>query len=760
MHSAAARVAVSPSASTNAAGLPVPPARLKLLSKVLLELYRDKDGVKAPAIRAPIIAELCSTLHDGVRPLRWVGDTKIREQAYALALGPRRAGLVTGPETLCAEMRPYQKEGVAWLQNLREHSAGGILADDMGLGKTLQTIAHILIEKEQGRLTQPAMVVTLTSLVGNWKREIERFAPTLKIAIHHGADRHIRQHELHKHHVIITTYPMVTRDRDELAKLPLHMLILDEAHAIKNHDAQAAEAVRALDAKNKVCLSGTPIENHLGELWSLFDFLNPGLLGTREEFTLQFRQPIEERSDKNRLEALRDRVRPYLLRRTKDSVAPELPAKTMLVRAIDLSADQRELYESIRVAAHADVRRHIKAKGMASSTIQILDALLKLRQVCCDPRLIKSDSAKGVEGSAKLTVLLDMVQSQLADGRRILIFSQFARMLALISEGLLGKGIGHVSLTGNTPDRQKPIDAFQQGRADVFLISLKAGGAGLNLVGADSVIHYDPWWNPASASAGDRSSPPHRPDQARVRPQPDHRGLRRGAHGSACSATRACSQARSSTRAARLLRSSASATSTICSRSALADAATKPKRERAPRRALCHLSVAVWPLTRALHEVLHLRVDRFHLRIGGALRHIHHVAGAFIMRSPYFFIIASPLALSPFWLSAHALRSFISPACLSTTGPTASAILVQSPLADLVALPMSSMMPMSCSALASSPPLQPTAPSPRAAYKRRVRCESSESPGSWCGLGPDACRAEQSQSSCPRRRLRNWPIRR
>ncbi|HEY4176280.1 MAG TPA: DEAD/DEAH box helicase [Kofleriaceae bacterium] len=486
--------------------LPVPPARLKLLSKVLLELYRDKDGVKAPAIRAPLIAELCSTLHDGVRPLRWVGDTKIREQAYALALGPRRTGLITGPETLCAEMRPYQKEGVAWLQNLREHAAGGILADDMGLGKTLQTIAHILIEKEQGRLTQPAMVVTLTSLVGNWKREIERFAPTLKIAIHHGADRHIRQHELHKHHVIITTYPMVVRDRDALAMLPLHLLVLDEAHAIKNHDAQAAEAVRALDAKNKVCLSGTPIENHLGELWSLFDFLNPGLLGTREEFTLQFRQPIEERSDKNRLEALRDRVRPYLLRRTKDSVAPELPAKTQLVRAIDLSGEQRELYESIRVAAHADVRRHIKAKGMASSTIQILDALLKLRQVCCDPRLISSDSAKGIEGSAKLNVLLDMVQSQLADGRRILIFSQFARMLALISEGLLGKGIGHVSLTGNTPDRQKPIDAFQQGRADVFLISLKAGGAGLNLVGADTVIHYDPWWNPASqAQATDRA---------------------------------------------------------------------------------------------------------------------------------------------------------------------------------------------------------------------------------------------------------------
>lgn len=486
--------------------LPVPPARLRLLAKVLCELYREGTKVKAPAIRAPLIAELCSTLNDGARPLRWVGDTKLREQAYAIALGPRRtAGIVT-PESLCADLRPYQREGVAWLQHLREHGAGGILADDMGLGKTLQTIAHVVIEKEQGRLTRPAMIVTLTSLVGNWQRELQRFSPTLKVGVHHGPDRHAQLPKLGTFDVIVTTYPMVTRDRDELAKLPLHLLVLDEAHAVKNHDAQAAEAVRALDAANKVCLSGTPIENHLGELWSLLDFLNPGLLGHREEFSLQFRQPIEEKGDKVRLDALRERVRPFILRRTKDLVAPELPAKTLLVNAVELTGAQRELYESIRVSAHNDVRQHIKARGMAGSTIQILDALLKLRQVCCDPRLVKSEAASGVEGSAKLVVLLDMITNQLADGRRILVFSQFARMLQLVSEGLLAKGIGHVTLTGNTPDRQKPIDAFQGGRADVFLISLKAGGAGLNLTGADTVIHYDPWWNPAAqAQATDRA---------------------------------------------------------------------------------------------------------------------------------------------------------------------------------------------------------------------------------------------------------------
>jgi SNF2 family DNA or RNA helicase len=350
------------------------------------------------------------------------------------------------------------------------------------------------------------MVVTLTSLVGNWRRELARFAPSLRVVVYHGPDRAARLAGLAEHDVVITTYPLVARDRAELAETPLHLLVLDEAHAVKNDGAQAAEAVRRLTARHRLCLSGTPIENHLGELWSLFDFLMPGLLGSRDDFQVGFREPIEARGDKRRVEALRDRVRPYILRRTKDTVARELPAKTQLVRAVGLSGAQRELYESIRVAAHADVRNHIRSRGLAGSTIAILDALLKLRQVCCDPRLVACDAAREVTGSAKLDVLLDLVDQQLGDGRRLLVFSQFARMLGLISEGLLARGVGHVTLTGSTPDRQKPIDAFQTGRADVFLISLKAGGAGLNLVGADTVIHYDPWWNPAAqAQATDRA---------------------------------------------------------------------------------------------------------------------------------------------------------------------------------------------------------------------------------------------------------------
>jgi superfamily II DNA or RNA helicase len=486
--------------------LPVPPARLRMLAKVLLEMYREGGKLRAPAIRAPLVAELCATLHDAERPMRWVGDTRIRDQAYAMAMGPRRVAQAAPPSELRAELRPYQRDGVAWLQHLRAHDAGGVLADDMGLGKTLQTIAHILIEKQEGRLDRPAMIVTLTSLVGNWQRELARFAPSLGACVYHGPDRASLRDSLARRDVVITTYPLVARDRDALAAVPLHLLVLDEAHAIKNDGAQVAEAVRRLTARHRLCLSGTPIENHLGELWSLFDFLMPGLLGSRDDFTTSFREPIEARGDKLRVEALRDCVRPYILRRTKDSVAPELPAKTHLVRAVELTGVQRELYESIRVAAHADVRRQIKARGLAGSTIAILDALLKLRQVCCDPRLVSSDAAREVTGSAKLDVFLEMVGHKLAGGRRILVFSQFARMLGLISEGLLARGIGHVTLTGNTPDRQKPIDAFQTGRADVFLISLKAGGAGLNLVGADTVIHYDPWWNPAAqAQATDRA---------------------------------------------------------------------------------------------------------------------------------------------------------------------------------------------------------------------------------------------------------------
>jgi SNF2 family DNA or RNA helicase len=284
------------------------------------------------------------------------------------------------------------------------------------------------------------------------------------------------------------------------------VVVLDEAQTIKNARSQARRALEQVRSTSRICLTGTPVENHLGELWSIFDWLAPGLLGDQLAFLRFWRQPIEQRRDADRLAALRGLVAPYMLRRLKRDVATELPAKTELAIPVELGGKQRELYEAIRVAAHADVRRAIRAKGFAGSSIAILDALTKLRQACCDPRLVAMDAARPVGESAKLDALLKMLDDQLAGGHRVLVFSQFTSMLALASDALRARGVRHLVLTGQTRDRQRLVDAFEAGQADVFLISLKAGGTGLNLTSADTVIHYDPWWNPAAqAQATDRA---------------------------------------------------------------------------------------------------------------------------------------------------------------------------------------------------------------------------------------------------------------
>ncbi len=296
------------------------------------------------------------------------------------------------------------------------------------------------------------------------------------------------------------------RDEERLARLPFHLLVLDEAQSIKNERTLAHRAIKSLEVEHRLCLTGTPVENNLGELWALFDFLNPGLLGDALSFRRWYRQPIEQQRDGERLAALRALLAPFMIRRIKRDVAKELPPKTELMSPVELRGRQRELYESIRVAAHADVRDVIKKKGLAGSTIPILDALMKLRQVCCDPRLVAMDAARAIVESAKCEALFAMLTTQLAEGHRVLVFSQFTSMLALISEGLRERGLRHLVLTGATRDRQGMVDAFERGQADVFLISLKAGGTGLNLTSADTVIHYDPWWNPAAqAQATDRA---------------------------------------------------------------------------------------------------------------------------------------------------------------------------------------------------------------------------------------------------------------
>jgi superfamily II DNA or RNA helicase len=506
-------------------------ARLRALLRVVIELYqgvRSRKGVRVefPAARAAALASLDAAFAAGKTRIAWNDPSAVLARGRAVTARPTE---VAPPKGLQAELRPYQVEGVAFLRHLRTERLGGVLADDMGLGKTLQAIAYLCLEKQEGRLAKPALVVAPTSLAFNWAREAQKFAPGLRLVPVHGPQRRAQWANVPGADVVVTTYPVLIRDDERFAEHEFSTVILDEAQAIKNTRTQIFAAIKTLRAEHRVCLTGTPVENHLGETWALFDFLAPGLLGDEIGFKRFYRQPIEEKGDAERMGALRELVAPHILRRVKRDVAKDLPPKTELYRPVELRGKQRELYESIRVAAHADVRKVIRQKGLAASQITILDALTKLRQVCCDPRLVQLDAARQVHGSAKYEALMEMLEAQLASGHRALVFSQFTSMLALIAEGLKERGTRYVVLTGATQNRSRVVDAFESGEADVFLISLKAGGTGLNLVSADTVIHYDPWWNPAGAGAGHRSRVPHRTAQAGLRPQPVCRRQRRGA---------------------------------------------------------------------------------------------------------------------------------------------------------------------------------------------------------------------------------------
>lgn len=482
----------------------MPPERLRLLASVLRELYGDghSERVRFRAEQSTALARLEQAFAG--KPLSWYGDRRVCERAVSLTSTPPQAALP--PPGLLASLRPYQEQGLAFLQHLRAHEVGGLLADDMGLGKTLQTIAHILREKTEGRLSAPVLVVAPTSLLFNWRREMKRFAPALRVLALSGSDRRGLWKRLAQHDVGLITYATLLRDQDVASRMEFHMVILDEAQAIKNPRSQCRQAAAELCARQRLCLTGTPIENNLGELWSLMDFLNPGLLGDEDAFRARYSIPVEREGNAERLAELRVRIAPYLLRRTKEEVAQNLPPKTEIVHPIELEGAQRDLYESLRVSAHAEVRQAIADRGLAASTITILGALMKLRQCCCDPQLLPGDRGQDIPESAKWNYFLSLLEENLAAHRRVLVFSQFTRMLARMAQAFGERGIGFVELTGATANRQKPIDAFERGEADVFLISLKAGGAGINLTSADTVIHYDPWWNPAAqAQATDRA---------------------------------------------------------------------------------------------------------------------------------------------------------------------------------------------------------------------------------------------------------------
>ncbi len=411
------------------------------------------------------------------------------------------------PDGVRATLRDYQLAGFHWMQFLARHGLHGILADDMGLGKTLQTLTHILTEKKSGRSQGlPTLVIAPTSVVPNWRAEALKFTPDLRVLVLNGPDRRKYHRSIPHADVVLTSFALLHRDIEKLRGFSYHLFVLDEAQNIKNPRSQVAQAACKLNARHRLCLSGTPVENHLGELWSLMKFLVPGFLGSEEAFNTRFRKPIEKDGDMDRNEVLKKRVAPLILRRTKDQVAKELPPKTELVHLIELHTAQKDLYETVRATMNKRVREAIAARGGSDFQIVFLDALLKLRQICCDPRLLPDEFANTIHESAKLDFLTDLLAVLIEEGRRILIFSQFTSMLALIEAHLVREKIAYLKLTGASKDRGKLVEDFQTGKIPLFLISLKAGGTGLNLTAADTVIHYDPWWNPAAeAQATDRA---------------------------------------------------------------------------------------------------------------------------------------------------------------------------------------------------------------------------------------------------------------
>ncbi|HWB77831.1 MAG TPA: DEAD/DEAH box helicase [Nannocystaceae bacterium] len=483
----------------------IAPARLQAMLDVLVELGDERpltgDTLQLEALDAARI--------DALGEIDWDIAPQLAKVLDRLRHGPRTQ--VEPPRGLHATLRDYQARGLDWLQWLHELQLGGILADDMGLGKTVQALADVLVEKLAGRLDRPALVIAPRSVLRNWQREAERFTPALRTAIYHGPGRASVLAQIAELDLVITTYALLQRD-DALASTPWHLAILDEAQAIKNPAAKVSVAARKLDARHRLCMTGTPMENNLGDLWSLMSFANPGLLGTAKQFTTWYRTPIEKQGASERFGALLGRIAPFVLRRTKAAVLAELPPKTEVVLEAVLDGPERDLYESVRLTMEKRVREELAARGLARSQIVVLDALLKLRQVCCHAPLTKLKGASEIPRGAKLELLLELVGELVAEGRRALVFSQFTSMLDVIEQELDALGIRWLSITGATRQRQQIVDRFQAGEVPILLVSLKAGGTGLNLTAADTVIHYDPWWNPAvEAQATDRA---HRIGQA------------------------------------------------------------------------------------------------------------------------------------------------------------------------------------------------------------------------------------------------------
>lgn len=490
--------------------LEIPTRRLIRILDILIELYDDISADDPERLKLSYFSALQFKSQVRMNPddygVEWHAPAALNDVIDKLRNAPQDGNPVTVPAGLQAELRPYQQRGLHWLSTLASIGLNGILADDMGLGKTLQTLALLLHEKTEGRLTQPTLILVPTSVLGTWEQEAQRFAPELKVLRHHGRERTPDASVFKDYDIVLTTYTLFRLDILQHRQYTYRWCILDEAQTIKNPRSRTAQAACAQASTHRLCLTGTPLENSLENLWSLFHFLMPGFLDTLERFNSRFRHPIEKTQDLHRLQMLRERIQPFVLRRLKQQVAPELPPKTEILRTITLGNAQRDLYETLRLSVDAEVRKAISRNGFKQSQLFILDALLKLRQACCHPQLINLPEAKKMRQSAKLEHLMELVPELLQSGRKILIFSQFVSMLRIIEERLNYRQLPYALLTGETRDRDREIERFQSGEVPLFLISLKAGGVGLNLTQADTVIHYDPWWNPATEQqATDRS---------------------------------------------------------------------------------------------------------------------------------------------------------------------------------------------------------------------------------------------------------------
>jgi superfamily II DNA or RNA helicase len=417
------------------------------------------------------------------------------------------------PRALKATLRPYQEAGMSWLKFVHDIGSGGVLADDMGLGKTVQTIALLLAVKQQDKEIR-ALIVAPTSVVTNWERELARFSPTLSVALWHGADRKEQVEAVKEAEVVITSYALLRRDEEFLAQLDLTYAILDEAQHIKNPLSATAAAAKRLKAKRRLALTGTPIENRLSEIWSIFDFVSPGLLGSLDKFEQRFSRPIEA-GDYKTAQRLRATIHPFILRRTKQEVAKDLPEKIEMDQICDLTGEQRAMYTQVAREVRAQVLGEVERVGLAKSQLQILAGLTRLRQAACDPRLLGLPRDFTDEDSGKLVALRELISNAVEGGHKVLVFSQFVMMLKIIEKAMKEDGVPYEYLDGQTKDRPERVDRFQNDPTlPVFLISLKAGGTGLNLTAADTVIHFDPWWNPAvEQQATDRA---HRIGQSKV----------------------------------------------------------------------------------------------------------------------------------------------------------------------------------------------------------------------------------------------------